>query len=156
MTATSPPLPKAAYAGALIGVCGWVLCLAVLCLVCGRFELLLSLALPALCASLALGLLLVVAHWHAVCAFGLRSSTPRLVLGGGLLTMVGILLLLADARVMPALAADPDLRAALDATGSALSVPWFVPLLALVGGAVVLLVALVRAPYRESGTSQAR
>lgn len=142
MTTAAPPLPKAAYAGTLLGVCGWVFGLAGLCLARGRFELLFSLALPALCASLALGLLLVIAHRAAACAFGTSSRTPRLVLLGGLLTLIGTLLLLADTWIMPTLTADPDLRESLRATGSALSVPRILPVLAMAGGASLLLVAL--------------
>lgn len=142
MNTTAPPLPKAAYAGALLGACGWVLGLAGLCLAHARFDLLLSLALPALVASLALGLLLVVAHRCAVCAFRSTSRTSRLVLVGGLLTLIGILLLLADAWIMPALANDPSLRASLRATGSVLSVPVIVPVLAMASGATLLLGAL--------------
>ena len=145
MTAAPPPWPTAAYAGSLLGVCGWVLGLAGLCLAHARFDLLLTMVLPALCLSLALGLLLLLAHRLARNVGGVAS---RLVLVGGMLTVLGTLLLVAGEWVLPVLLSDRGMRASLTAMNSVLSVPIGVPAAVLAVGAACLGVAALRLEHR--------
>ncbi len=148
MSAAAPAWPIAAYAGSLVGVCGWTLGLLGLCLAHARFDLVWSLGVPALCVSLALGILLLLAHRLAVCACAASREVPHLVLIGGAHVLVATLLLLAGEWVMPALLADPGLRATLDGLGAAQTVPIAVPILALVG-VVLLGVAATRVRHSE-------
>jgi hypothetical protein len=143
MTGTTP-IPKAAAAGVLVGVCGWAIGLVAVALVAGRASLLWEIALPGALASLAMGLLLVAAWAGARARFGDRDRTTVLVLVGGLLVVVGMLLLLVHVWVEPVLARDPDVQRVLSATGSLTHVPPALAWVLLAAGAVLLGAALAR------------
>jgi hypothetical protein len=140
---TPPAIPRGAWVGTLVGVCGWALGLAVAALVAGRPEVVWQVALPGALVSLALGLLLLVA-WSAVLAqLGRQAPATRLVLAGGLLSVLGVLLLLIHVWVEPVLR-EPEFERVLAATGSVRGVSMVLACLLLAAGVVLLALAARR------------
>lgn len=127
-----------AYFGVLFGCTSWVLVLGLMCLVHGRLDGLLPVVVPMLLASLGLGLLLL----HSFEPLFVAAPQPRSATGlhftGGLLVVVGVLLLLAEAFVLPLLESDRSLADLVRRSGGVLSVPREVPTGLLLAGCVLL------------------
>lgn len=122
---------RGARIGALVGFTSWTAALAIVCMAVGRFDMLVPVVLPLALASLGLGFvfLFVVA--------GAQGPERRPFVVGSVQTLVGVLVLLADAMLTPQFAGDPALAAA---SGSAVSMPvlWGFAMVQIAVGACVL------------------
>ncbi len=137
-----PRVGKGGRAGARLGVLfgctSWVLVLGLMCVVNGRSEALLAVVVPMLLASLGLGLLLL----HSFEPLFAAAPPPRPATGlhfaGGLLVVVGVLLLLAEAFVVPLLESDRSLADVVRSSGGVMAVPREVTTGLLLVGCVLL------------------
>ena len=138
--------------GTLIGCTAWVVMLAVLCLAQGRFELLLSVVLPLLLASwgVAVLVLMPIEVLYAPSRVEPERLRVPMVLGATALAC-GLLLLLANAVLVPELANDEALAGSIRSTGGVLSFPRWVPTLMLLIGAVTMTVVQRRVAKGEYG-----
>lgn len=132
------------YAGAVIGLQGWVIGLVVVALASGSTGVLAT-VVPA-CSAMSFGLAFaLVAGLEAV-----RRTAPEdrglhaLFLWGHLLVDMGVLLLVADAWAMPALLAEPDAERVLRSLGAMTDIPSWLPLVLFAAGAAVGLAAARR------------
>jgi len=138
------------YAGALIGVCGWLIGLMIFLLVEGRGDLMLEVLPLGLGASLALGLVILVTSELLLRLEGSPGPLWRRGLMAGIALTTGILLFLAEATILPALRGDPELRRAFEGLGSVTSFPpWLSALLLFV--AVALYADVLRRVLRGGG-----
>lgn len=144
MTPTAGP-PLGAYAGATVGVCGWVLGLVVACLATGEYGLLLTLALPGLLLSLGLSALLI-AFLERRRRRGVAAARYGAAVAGGCLLLLAALGAVLRLWVMPRLLQSERLREFLATTQSAVSIPWAVVAACAAAGTLLLLL-----PHRATG-----
>lgn len=142
---SSAPLPLGARVGTTIGMCGWVIGLAIMCFATGEFGLLLRLCLPGLALSLALAAVTLGVLDHHWRRFGPNSKPATRALLGMLFLDLAVLGLALRVWVMPELLASERLRAVMRATMSAASIPWIVIAASALVGIVLLATAQRRA-----------
>jgi hypothetical protein len=143
---TVPRLPLASYAGAVLGIHGWLVGTLVLCLANGEVALVGELLLVGLPISLALSALLVGARecWRPV--LGRRQLLAAT--WGLLLLAVGVLLVVVNHWLAPRLEASPRLMQSLRDLGGVYRTGDFVPA-ACLAVSTLLLVGVARAARRR-------
>lgn len=130
--------------GVLAGFTSWILVLGLVCIATGRSQYLAPVVLPVLLASLALGLMALAAFEARLPAPGSPRTAFGALVAGVTLASVGVLLLLAEAFVVPVLAADRALGDFVRENGGVLSLPREFALVLLLAGCALLVAALAR------------
>ena len=135
---TPPRLPRSALLGSLVGFMAWAVALGVL--LATNADAATFWRLTPLACFVSLGLWALV--WLAVDGTrrrcGVAGIEPALSLLGGILFALGSLLALAGEVILPTLARYPDVLDVLRATGSSTSLPPFLCVALLGGGACLL------------------
>lgn len=154
----SPLLSRGARIGIVVGCCSWSLALTVLCVATGRFDALLPVAAPALLASVGVSLLLLLvvelsARVLMRCESEVDARTRTGITMGACWIACGLLALVAEALVVPLLAADPALADSARASGGVMSLPRWIPMALLAIGSWLVFRAL-RAIARAQPSDQ--
>ena len=132
-----------AYLGCTIGVCGWLIGLAVVLPLQGQGAAFWEIFWPGLCLSLGMSFLLIVLmeSVRRTCGGG---WVFQLTLWGGLLFCMGLMLFLLNHWLLEVAARHRELGAALARSGGGYRMPEYEPVLSMALGAILLAVVAAR------------
>lgn len=134
----------AGYIGTTIGFLGWVIGLAVVCVLSGQTSLLARVVPIGVLISLGLALTVIVMMECVLRVFGRGGGFFQLTLWGVLCLDVGILWLLINHWLAPMIAAEPRLVETMQHLGGVYKTTDAFPLALLAAGVVLLAIAAGR------------
>lgn len=141
------------YIGCTIGLLGWVLGFAFVCLVSGHADILGEVFVPGLLISLSMAATVIIILESVIRSYGARGPVFFMALWGMLLVDMGVLILLINHWLAPIIDEYPDLVSLLQRRGSVYRVPDLVPILLMTVGliplAVTAFIFLRDAPTQE-------
>ena len=139
------------YAGAAIGILGWLIGFSVFCLATGRTDLLGRIFLPGLMISLIMAAVVVLVMEFALQRFGPNPMILQLSLWGLLTSMGGLLLFLANHWLAPLIELNPAVARDLAKMNSTYRVDDRLPIILMAAGAIMLIVLTVLVLKKGTG-----
>ena len=129
-----------AYSGVILGMTGWLMGFAGICLYAGTTELLAHVLWPGLAMSGILSCLFILVAEGVILRFGYNPLTLNLSMWALLLSFMGLLMFILSHWLAPLIDQTPALVRKLDAMGSVYRVPDIVPTLIMGAGLLMLIV----------------
>lgn len=139
------------YIGALIGCTGWMIGFTVVCLASGNLDVWARFAFLGFAVSLAMGGLFIVTSELTLRAYG-RGGMFQLILWAELTFFMGVLILLLNHWIAPALETSPAMLDTMRSMGTVYKTSDFMPGMFLAASVVLTAIAAWRLLRTEPGT----